>query len=190
MSINFAELRTLHQRAMSGGPKSNSFALFAATMYWQFDEIYTAALDLQDDNQRLRDAACRPTLKPSVLKMDADQVGAALEAGQAADLTSPAPARPFRIQRKGKPGGDSMMVQWVPYHAGHTFVGLDFHPVSEGMPDDDRLVFLLFAQENADDTPILMGFRDAGFWFGVDGMTISLSYTVIGWADMPEVVRG
>ena len=170
--VNFDDLRRLHQRAMVGGPRSNAFALFAAEMYRQFSDIYMVAKALMDDRARrnMEIQAATFTLP------DADQVGAALEAGQAADFS----VGPTSVGHRPAEAGPT----------GHIFVGLDFQPIAQGMPDDDRLVFLLFAQENADDTPILMGFRDAGFWFGVDGMTISLSYTVIGWADMPEVVRG
>ena len=161
MTINFAELRELHQRAMSGGPKSNAFALFSATMYQQFETIYTTAKALQDDIDALRDAACRPTLKHGIQVMeieaedftlpDSDPVAEALEASQ----------------------------------AGHVFVGLDFLPVEEGLPDDNALVFMLLSP--SEDEPMLLGYHEAGFWFFADGMVVGSPYTVTHWTDMPEV---
>ncbi len=177
MTIHFSELKELHQRAMSGGPKSNAFASFAATMYQQFDAIYTAAKALQDDNDALRDAACRPTLKASTRSMDSDQVGALLEAGQDTDPTALARSMQDAFQEANRVFGNVF--------PGHVFIGMDFQPVTEGLPDDGTLVFMLLSPTEFE--PVLLGYHEAGFWYFADSMAVGYPFSVTHWADMPEV---
>jgi hypothetical protein len=89
---------------------------------------------------------------------DGDAIAVRLEAGQEAD-----PTAPF-----------------------HYYIGLDFQPVAEGMPDDDTAVFMLVSDN--DDDPVFIGFRDGGHWFYSDGTAVGATRNnrVTHWAHKPE----
>ncbi|MDD5297627.1 MAG: hypothetical protein PHU46_12010 [Rhodocyclaceae bacterium] len=68
----------------------------------------------------------------------------------------------------------------------HYYIGLDFQPVEEGLPDDDTAVFMLLSQ--SDDDPVFIGFRDGGHWFYSDGSAVGATRAnrVTHWAHKPE----
>ena len=136
---------------------------------------------------------------------DSDQVGAMLAAGPAADPTEPGVSSCFCCKGHGgymaeEPDGADIFIEChvccgegtitatprpVEGQPGHVFVGLDFLPVEEGLPDDNALVFMLLSP--SEDEPMLLGYHEAGFWFFADGMVVGSPYTVTHWTDMPEV---
>ena len=89
---------------------------------------------------------------------DSDSITDRLEAGQAAD-----PTAPF-----------------------HYYIGLDFQPVAEGLPDDDTAVFILLS--GSDDDPMFIGYRAGGHWLYSDGTPVVSSgpYGVTHWARKPK----
>ena len=128
---------------------------------------------------------CAERVQRSAQVMDSDQVGAALEAGQAGDSTALDGAFAAITPTADNRHLWQNVEEKFERQPGHLFIGLDFMPVSESLPDDNSLVFMLLSP--SEDEPMLLGYHENGFWFFADGMVVGSPYTVTHWSDMPEV---
>lgn len=101
----------------------------------------------------------------AVKAQDHEAIGAALEAGQAADPTADGGLKPAP-------------------RAGHIFIGMDFIPVTECLPNAGHEVLMAF-----EDGDCSIGFRDGGHWFYSDGVPVRQA-PVTYWSELPEATHG
>lgn len=81
-----------------------------------------------------------------------------------------------------RPAADtSAEIAGKPAPTGRLFVGLEFIPVSEALPDDDSTVLVIF-----DDGEMGLAYLDAGQWFMNDSMPV-VRWTITHWAELQEV---